>query len=310
MKKIMGLLLLTGIVFLSACGQQTDSAAGDDGKINVVATTTMIKDLVEQVGGEQVAVTGLMGPGVDPHTYKPSATEVNTIGEADMIAYNGLHLEAQFTDVFEQSAQRGIPTMIIGDAISEDDLIQAEGGTESTVDPHIWFSVENWKLATDYVAEHLSEQDPDHTVIFEENAEAYKQELDELQTYITERIEEIPEQSRYLVTAHDAFSYFGEAFDFEVVGLQGINTQTEAGTGDISSLADFIVEKAIRSVFVESSVSSRNMDALIEAVNSRGQELQNAGELFSDALGDEAQNAETYIKMYRSNIDTIVEGLN
>lgn len=310
MKKIMGLLLLTGIVFLSACGQQTESAAGDDGKINVVATTTMIKDLVEQVGGEQVAVTGLMGPGVDPHTYKPSATEVNTIGEADMIAYNGLHLEAQFTDVFEQSAQRGIPTMVIGDAIAEDDLIQVEEGADSTVDPHIWFSVENWKLATDYVAEHLSEQDPAHTAIFEENAETYKQELDELQTYITERIEEIPEQSRYLVTAHDAFSYFGEAFDFEVVGLQGINTQTEAGTGDISSLADFIVEKAIRSVFVESSVSSRNMDALIEAVNSRGQELQNAGELFSDALGDEAQNAETYIKMYRSNIDTIVEGLN
>lgn len=162
---------------------------------------------------------------------------------------------------------------------------------------------------TRYIAEELSQRDPENAEDYNNNATEYLSELDELEKYITSRVSEVPESSRYLVTAHDAFQYFGEEFGFEVVGLQGLNTRTEAGTGDISQMATFIVENNIGAVFVESSVSPRSIEALVEATNSRGHELQNAGELYSDALGSSEDNADTYITMYRSNIDTIVDAL-
>ncbi|WP_208560296.1 metal ABC transporter solute-binding protein, Zn/Mn family [Marinilactibacillus kalidii] len=309
-RKWIGFTILMSILMLAACSNETATTPEGDEPINVVATTTMIADLVENIGGEYVAVTGLMGPGIDPHTYQPSASDVYTMDEADMIVYNGLHLESQFIEMFEQFESRGVPTTVIADGMpsSAYKTVGGEGSTE--YDPHIWFSVNNWINASEYVAEQLAEYDPEHADDYEANAQAYIEELSALADYIETRIEEVPESSRYLVTAHDAFQYFGEEFNFEVVGLQGVNTQTEAGTGDISGLADFIANQKISAVFVESSVSSRNIEALIEAVNSRGQELSNAGELYSDALGDEAHDTETYIKMYRSNIDTIVDALN
>lgn len=310
MKKLIGFMMFMSMLLLTACSSEQEVQKTGEEPINVVATTTMIADLVRNIGGEYVDVTGLMGPGVDPHTYQPSASDVYTMDEADMIVYNGLHLEAQFIEMFEQFESRGVPTAVISEGIpsSEYQTVGGEGSTE--YDPHIWFSVNNWIDASEYVAEQLAEYDPEHASIYKANAEDYVSELTELSDYIKTRIEEVPEQSRYLVTAHDAFQYFGREFHFEVVGLQGVNTQTEAGTGDISGLANFIAEHQISAVFVESSVSSRNIEALIEAVSSRGQELHNAGELYSDALGDEQHDTETYIKMYRSNIDTIVDALN
>lgn len=251
-----------------------------------------------------------MGPGVDPHDYQPSTSDVNAMSEADIVAYNGLMLEERFVEVFEQLDERGIFTIVMADALNEGELLDPEEDEEDLeYDPHIWFSVSHWETITTYAADQLSEKDPDNEDYYQENAEAYLVELGELRTYIEERIEEVPEQSRYLVTAHDAFQYFGEEFNFEVVGLQGLNTQTEAGTGDISQLADFLADNEINAVFVESSVSPRNIEALIEAAGSRGHEVVNAGELYSDALGSEEDDAETYLKMYRANIDTIVDGL-
>lgn len=316
MKKLFRWTMILGALALAGCSTKTDSSltnvdpSAEKESINVVATTTMIADLVQNIGGDYVNVTGLMGPGIDPHTYQPSASDVYTMDEADLIIYNGLHLEAQFIEMFEEFAKRGVPTIVIAEGISEDQYLKVGGEDSLEFDPHIWFSVNNWIDATNHVTDQLKEYDPEHAADYEKNAEAYITELNGLSEYIKKRIAEIPEQARYLVTAHDAFQYFGEEFDFEVVGLQGANTQTEAGTGDISELADFIASQGIGAVFVESSVSSRNIEALIEAVESRGQELENAGELFSDALGDQEQGAETYIKMYRSNIDTIVDALN
>lgn len=310
MKWVKGLALMAGVVSLAACGnEQTDEVSEDD-PLNVVATTSMIADLMETIGGENVSVEGLMGPGVDPHDYQPSTSDVNAMSEADIVAYNGLMLEERFVEVFEQLDERGIFTIVMADALNEGELLDPEEDEEDLeYDPHIWFSVSHWETITTYAADQLSEKDPDNEDYYQENAEAYLVELGELRTYIEERIEEVPEQSRYLVTAHDAFQYFGEEFNFEVVGLQGLNTQTEAGTGDISQLADFLADNEINAVFVESSVSPRNIEALIEAAGSRGHEVVNAGELYSDALGSEEDDAETYLKMYRANIDTIVDGL-
>ncbi|WP_161879603.1 metal ABC transporter solute-binding protein, Zn/Mn family [Alkalibacterium sp. MB6] len=310
MKWVKGLALMAGVVSLAACGNEQTDEVSEDNPLNVVATTSMIADLMETIGGEKVSVEGLMGPGVDPHDYQPSTSDVNAMSEADIVAYNGLMLEGGFVEAFEQLDERGVFTIVMADALNEGELLNPEEDEEDLeYDPHIWFSVSHWETITTYVADQLSEKDPDNEDYYQENAEAYLVELGELRTYIEERIEEVPEQSRYLVTAHDAFQYFGEEFDFEVVGLQGLNTQTEAGTGDISQLADFLADNEINAVFVESSVSPRNIEALIEAAGSRGHEVVNAGELYSDALGSEEDDAETYLKMYRANIDTIVDGL-
>lgn len=310
MKWVKGILFILGISLITACGNGQGEEISEENPLNVVATTSMIADLMEIIGGETVSVSGLMGPGVDPHDYQPSTSDVNTMAEADLIAYNGLMLEERFVEVFEQMDQRGVTSIVMADALNETDLLDPEEDEEDLeYDPHIWFSLSHWEAVTEHVAVQLSEIDPDNGEYYQENAEAYLTELDELRTYIEERIQEVPEQSRYLVTAHDAFQYFGEEFEFEVIGLQGLNTQTEAGTGDISSLADFLVDNEISAVFVESSVSPRNIEALIEAARSRGHEVENAGELYSDALGSAEEDADTYLKMYRSNIDTIVDGL-
>lgn len=310
MKWLKRIVLLSGVTLITACSNQDGEEVSEDNPLNVVATTSMITDLVETVGGENVSVSGLMGPGVDPHDYQPSTSDVSTMAEADLIAYNGLMLEERFVEVFQQMDERGVPSIIMADALNEAELLDPEEDEEDLeYDPHIWFSVAHWEAVTTHVADELSEMDPDNQDYYQDNADAYLNELSELRTYIEERIDEVPEQSRYLVTAHDAFQYFGEDFGFEVIGLQGLNTQTEAGTGDISGLADFLVENEINAVFVESSVSPRNIEALIEAARSRGHEIENAGELYSDALGSAEEDAETYLKMYRSNIDTIVDGL-
>ena len=266
----------------------------------------MLTDLINQIGGDAIEVEGLMGPGIDPHGYQASSSDVNKLMSADVVAFNGLHLEGKLGEVFENLEKQGKTLFVLEDAIADEHLLLSEDGA---VDPHIWFSIENWQLAADYITNQLSEADPDNEAFYRSNHESYKEELINLEAYVTERISELTVDQRYLVTAHDAFRYFGESFDFEVVGLQGINTQTEAGTADVSALAQFITEKEIKALFIESSVSTRTIEALQEAVRTRGWEVEIGGELFSDALGDASQDAETYVKMFRRNIDTIVDGL-
>lgn len=290
-------------------GSFTGQAAAQE-TINVVTTTTHLTDLVQDIGGDRVEVTGLMGPGVDPHGYTPSPSDIQLLADADLIGHNGLHLEAMFTDVFAGMESAGSNIFALEEIVSEEDLLDFEfEGKDLEQDPHIWFDINIWKNAAQLVAAELTALDSESGEYFQTNLDEYIANLDELDAYIQERVEEIPEESRYLITAHDAFGYFGANYGFEVVGIQGLNSQTEAGTGDIAAVADLVLENNINAAFIESSVPDRNMQALVEAVAAEGGELEIGGVLFSDALGTDEENAGNYFDAYRTNIDTIVDGL-
>ena len=309
MKKLKYIITIIFIFpLLWACSTTQNNEPSTEGKLNIVATTTMITDLVEVIGGNKVEVHGLMGPGLDPHGYQTSPSDVDSLMRADIVVYNGMHLEGQMGEVFGELERIDKEVFILEDVILESEMLDSED-EELLMDPHIWFSVPLWVRASDYIADSLSAYDPENSEYYQANNQAYQEKLSELDTYIRERITEVPESSRFLVTAHDAFGYFGDEYGFEVIGLQGLNTQTEAGTRDVSELAQFIVENEIKAIFVESSVPTRTIESLQEAVQRRGFEVEIGGELFSDSLGDESQDAQTYLKMYKQNIDTIVDAL-
>lgn len=296
------LVMMITLIVLSACNT---SRQENSGKIKVVATTTMLFDLSKQIGGDCIEAEGLMGSGVDPHKYKASAGDISKMQTADVILYSGLHLEGKMGDVLSSMKSSGKKVICAADGISEELQIINDG----VPDPHFWFDVSLWDLAAKEVAKGLAEADPQNEKKYNENLENYLSELEELDLYIRERASEIPEEQRVLVTAHDAFGYFGRAYGFTVKGLQGISTVAEAGTAEVSSLADFIAEHKIKAVFVESSLPVKSIEALIEAVKSRGFETDLGGSLFSDSTGDEKSGTDTYIAAFKHNADTIVTGL-
>ena len=308
-----GLWFVACVFLLAAgCARQTNSDGAADfttRKMNVVVTTNIISDLVRQIGGDQVALTTLMGPGVDPHLYRASEGDVQTMAEADLVLYNGLHLEGKMTDVFAQMNERSVPTSALADEAVPDSLLIPSTEYASSYDPHVWFDVELWARVTRHVSEVMAARDTAHAEIYRRNAEAYVQRLDSLDRCVTEQARRIPEEQRVLVTSHDAFRYLGRAYDIEVRGLQGISTATEAGTQDVQNLADFVVERRIPALFVESSVSPRGINAVQKAVRAKGFSVTVGGTLYGDALGDRGSPAGTYVGALRHNIDTIVEGL-
>lgn len=279
----------------------------DDGKIRVVTTTNIIENLVAEIGGDAVSLQSLMGPGVDPHLYKASEGDVNKLSRADIIFYNGLHLEGKLTDVFEKM-KRTKNMVALGDALPKDQVIASEnfGGN---YDPHVWFNVQFFKQFAQTVADELSKLDPDNAETFAENNKRYQKELDELNQDLKASIESLPEEKRILVTAHDAFSYFGKAYGFQVVGLQGISTATEAGVRDVRELSDFIIQNHVKAIFIESSVPRRTIEALQAAVISKNHQVEIGGELYSDSIGNPGTDEGTYIGMYKYNVTTIVNAL-
>jgi len=309
MKKEIRLLIILVIVavFVAGCSNGNKDFA-DNGKYNVITTTTLIVDLVRSIGGEYVNVQGLMGPGVDPHLYKASAGDVKRMQNANMVIYNGIHLEGKMGDVFESIKGSNKLILAVSDNIPESELLDFVT-MPGNYDPHIWFDVNLWKQAAKEVAEGLKKLDTEHSAEYDHNLEAYLGELDKLEEYIITRISELPEDKRVLITAHDAFSYFGNAYGFEVKGLQGISTATEAGTSDVRELANYIVEKKIKAIFVESSVPRKSIEALQEAVKAQGFDVEIGGGLYSDSTGDAGTDAETYIGTFKANIDTIVDAL-
>jgi manganese/zinc/iron transport system substrate-binding protein len=306
-RRKLGLVLGVVALLISACCPGGEKGDISTRKINVVTTIGMISDIVENVGGERVDVIGLMGPGVDPHLYKASEGDVAKMSNADVIFYNGLHLEAQMGEVFEQMSKQA-KTVPVAESIDKS-LILASEDYEGAPDPHVWFNVEFWMRAVEVVRDTLIEIDPDSEELYRQNADGYLAELEALHTYVQEQAQRVPEEQRVLITAHDAFRYFGVAYGFEVRGLQGISTESEAGTGDVQALVDFIVERKINAIFVESSVPQRNIEAVQAAVRSKGHDVSIGGELFSDAMGDPGTEEGTYIGMVRHNIDTIVGAL-
>ena len=308
MKKSLSLILIIALVGVIAIGCGSESAVDSNGKYNVIATTTIIADVVNQIGGENVNIESLMGPGVDPHLYKASAGDVTKMQKADMVIYNGLHLEGKMGDIFE-SLQGGDKIVVAAaETIDKDELLDFIT-VPGSYDPHVWFDVAMWEEAAENIYKGLVELDPDNKENYEENYLAYKEELEGLDDYIVERIEELPEDKRILITAHDAFQYFGKAYGFQVNGLQGISTDAEAGTSDVRELADFIVEKEVKAIFVESSVPRKNIEALQEAVKAQGFDVEIGGELYSDSTGDTGTPAETYIGTFEANIDIIIDAL-
>lgn len=305
-------LFLLLILSISACGGNStgDNPGGNSdgaGKLKVVATTGQIADAARIIGGDHADVTGLMGAGIDPHLYVASEGDVDLLQQADIIFYNGLFLEAQMAEVMEQLGERKTVTAV-AEKIDPANLLDWAQYADQ-YDPHVWFDVSLWSQAAEAVRNTYVEADPDNAADYQANADAYLADLAELDTYVKEQAERVPAEKRVLITAHDAFHYFGRAYGFDVRGLQGISTATEAGTADVRDLADFIVEQKIPAIFVETSVPVRNIEALQAAVADKGFEVKIGGHLFSDALGDAESGGETYIKMVRHNIDTIVSAL-
>ncbi len=309
-KKIKGILvtILSLTLLLVGCSAPAVNTDSSKDKLNIVATTTMLADLVSSIGGERVTVNGLMGPGIDPHLYQASAGDVSLMQKADVVVYNGLHLEGKMGEIFENLSNQGSAVICIEKGLDESSLLAWENDS-SIHDPHIWFDVSLWKDAAKTVAIGLTDADPNGKAEYEANLDTYLKELDETDTYIRSRADALAEEQRILVTAHDAFQYFGKAYGFEVRGLQGISTDAEAGTADVSELANFIVERQIKAIFVESSVPPKTIEALQAAVKAKGFDVSIGGELYSDSLGDAKSGADTYILTVKANIDTIVNAL-
>jgi manganese/zinc/iron transport system substrate-binding protein len=267
----------------------------------------MIADGLRNICGDRADIESLMGPGTDPHLYKATLKDLEKLSEADIIFYNGLHLEGKMTEIFHKLS-RTRRCVSLSDTLGEEDIIYPEGS--GTPDPHIWFDVKLWKKCILYAARQLIKTDTLNISVYKNLSEEYASRLDSLDTGIRLVLKRIPQSKRVLITSHDAFSYFGRAYGIEVKGLQGISTAAEFGLRDVSSLVNFITERQIPAVFIETSVSGKAMEAVMEGCNSRGYPLKNGGELYSDAMGFPGTSEGTYIGMLGANAKKIAKELS
>jgi len=289
-----------------ALGLSLGSATAQD-RLDVVATTGMIADAARNVGGDLVEVKALMGPGVDPHAFRQTRTDIAAMASADLVLWNGLYLEAQMEEFLLELGETR-PVAAVAEAVPGNLLIGSED-YEGRFDPHVWMNPNLWSRVVVEIRDRLSEVHPEGAETFAANAESYLSDLADLARYTTEVLSSVPVESRVVLSAHDAFNYFGNAYGFEVVGIQGISTESEAGLRRIGELVDLLVERDIRAVFVETSVSDRNVRALIEGAAAEGHEVIVGGELFSDAMGEPSTYEGTYIGMIDHNATTIARAL-
>lgn len=305
-------ILMMALFSMFLLGSVTGAAAQDDTRLNVVATTTQAIDAVTILAGDRVNLIGLMGPGIDPHLYQPTEADIQAMNGADLVIYSGLHLEGQFDEVFEAVGQRNIRTYAMSQPVKDAGYIFG-GFTLSEEltnvdDPHFWFDPRNWQLAITGIADVLAEMDADNADYYLANAEAYVENLDVLFEWAVEAMEQVPQDQRVLVTSHDAFQYFGDFLGWDVRGLQGISTEDEAGVADIQSLVDFVVERQIPVLFIESSVPPDAIEAVQEAVQARGFDIGiGVRELYSDAMGEPGTFGGTYIGMIATNVITVLQ---
>lgn len=300
-------------VALAGCGFAGEQRSGGfegDAELRVATTTNFITDLAEVIGGDRVEVVGLMGPGVDPHLFKASAGDVDTLSDADLILYGGLLLEAKMEDVLEEIGESK-PAVPVTRDIPESELLPAPSGApaEEEFDPHVWFDVSLWKRAAATVRDELIALDPGGAPTYEANAERYLAELDGLDAEVREQLAEIPRERRVLVTSHDAFRYLGRAYDLDVAAIQGISTAAEATTADIERVAGLVADRGVKAVFIESSVPPQTVEAVLAAAERSGQQAVIGGELFSDAAGPAGTPEGTYVGMVRANVAALVDGL-
>lgn len=294
------------VLAVAGCGAKSQTPART-GPLKVTTTIGMIADITREVGGDRVAVTALMGPGVDPHLYKASEGDLRRLDEAGLILFNGLHLEGKMGDLLVRMA-RTRPTVAVTEVFPES-LLREPPEMQGQYDPHVWFDVSLWRRAVERVRDALAETDPAGRAIYEARATAYLDTLDALHAWCAAEIATIPRGRRVLVTAHDAFGYFGRAYDIEVVGLQGISTVAEFGLADVRRLVDLVAGRGVKAVFVESSVPRRSIDAVAEGCRARGHAVEVGGTLYSDAMGAAGSPEGTYVGMVRANVRAIVGAL-
>ena len=284
------------------------TGAGRDYPFRIAATTGMVADIVRQVAGDRGEVTAIIGEGVDPHLYVPTRSDVAALMEADIVFYSGLLLEGKMTDTLIRVARSGRPVHAVTELVDESLLLQPEEFA-GHFDPHLWMDVAGWMQAVNAVTGALAAFDPEGQDGYRERAESYSETLAELHEYARRVLGSIPEQQRILVTAHDAFNYFGRAYGLEVAGIQGMSTESEAGLDRINRLVDLLVTRQIRAVFVETTIADRNVRALIEGAGARGHTVVVGGELFSDAMGRPGTYEGTYVGMLDHNVTTVARAL-
>ncbi|MCJ8166205.1 zinc ABC transporter substrate-binding protein [Pontibacter sp. E15-1] len=295
-------------LFTSACTQTEDKGAVQTGeRMKIVTTTSILKDAVVNIIGDAADVEAIMGSGVDPHLYKATQGDLQKLTNADVVVYNGLHLEGKMGEVLEKLSRQ--KTVLAGaESIAEDKLRRSPQFQDSH-DPHIWFDVMLWKEVVQHLSEEFQKKDPANAAVYKQNSAAYLKQLDELNQWVSQEIASIPENQRILITAHDAFGYFGDAYKIDVRGLQGISTVSEFGLQDVASLVNYIAQNKIKAVFVESSVSPKAIEAVVIGSEQKGHNVKIGGTLYSDALGEDGTPEGTYIGMVRHNVNTIVSSL-
>lgn len=307
MNKMAGMAILALSIIVSGCSSNTansgDNQSGD--KINVVTTIAQIAEPLSVIGGDKVQVTSLMGPGVDPHLYNATQGDISKLQKSDAVFYNGLYLEANMVKVFKEIG-KSKPVLAVGEVISKDQLLKDEGGA---IDPHIWFDIDLWSQALNSATEELKKMSQENASYFEANKVKYFEELEKLKKEAKEKLAQIPKDKRVLVTAHDAFGYFGRMQDIQVVGLQGLSTEDEIGLSDIEDTIKILLKHNVPAVFIESSINPASIKAVVEGAKKQGLDVKLGGELFSDAMGDAGTTEGTYIGMYRHNVETIYKAL-
>jgi len=303
LNQIKALLIFICVIVIAGCS----ASQSEDKDFTIVCTTGMLTDAVIQLVDTQATVIGLMGPGVDPHLYKATQGDIQHLSNADVIVYNGLHLEGKMGEVFDKLKQRKI-IITAADALEQNELLN-NSDFQGAYDPHLWFDVQLWRKVVGHLGKELSSNDQLPAKEIDLNWKAYSDSLEKLNEWVTGKIKSIDSSKRILITAHDAFGYFGRAYDIEVRALQGISTQAEFGLKDVSELVNFISKKGIKAVFVESSVSERSLTAVVEGCREKGHKVKIGGSLFSDAMGSENKAEGTYLGMVRHNVNTIVKGL-
>lgn len=309
---LVGLMMLPLLALGCNRSDTPDSDAqttqAEAGPYQLVSTVGMITDLAAQIAGDRAKVSGLIGSGVDPHLYKPTRDDIQKLLEADVILYNGLLLEGKMADALIRAATAGKKVYAVTELLDEQYLLTPED-FEGLFDPHVWMDPAAWSKTVEVIRDKLTEFDPAGEAVYEANAQAVIDQIHALDRYAQEVLHSVPEERRVLVTAHDAFNYFGRRFGYEVLGIQGMSTESEAGVQDIENLVDLLVSRQIGAVFIESTVSERNIRALIEGAAARGHEVIVGGELFSDAMGLAGTYEGTYLGMIDHNVSTIARAL-
>lgn len=302
------LVTIALIIYTSfSCSDNNTQSEKGKQALKVVATTGMLYDAVVNIGKEQVSAIALMGPGVDPHLYKATQGDLTRLKSADLIIYNGLTLEGKMADILEKLG-REKHVVAVGDAIA-DSLLLPSLAYSNAFDPHIWFDVSLWQLAVGEITQALVAADSLNAKHYQENAQKYLLQLEALHQEVKETIATIPPDQRVLITAHDAFGYFGRAYAIEVKGLQGISTVADFGLRDVANLIDLIIERDIHAIFVETSVSDRAIQAVLSGCNKKGHPVTIGGNLYSDAMGELGTPEGTYVGMVRANVKTITDAL-